>query len=266
MTKLLLVGAGNMGYALLAGWMKMQDRPQVSVVEPYEALRDRAAGLASDAFASLDHLAADYAPDVVVLAVKPQVIADVLQGYRRFENACFVSVAAGTTLATLAAGLGDVAIARVMPNTPAAVGKGVFGMFSNDRTTAQQRELVRDLLSTGGIVLEVATEADIDRITAISGSGPAYVFHFIEALTEAAKRIGLPEDIAAQAARATVFGSASLAEQSAEDAAQLRVNVTSPNGTTAAALDVLMGEGRMTSLMTKAAQAAFDRAQELARD
>lgn len=264
MTELLLIGAGNMGHAMLAGWMKMADAPHATVVEPTDALRTRAAQLGARVAASAAELPVDYAPAVVVLAVKPQVMPKVLPDYARFKSACFVSVAAGTTLATMAEGLGDVAVLRVMPNTPAAIGKGVFGVCANDWVSDGQRETVRKLLETGGTVLDVQTEEDIDRITAISGSGPAYVFHFIEALAEAGRRIGLPEDVATAAARGTVFGAAALAEQASEDAAQLRRNVTSPNGTTAAALEVFMGDKRLTALVTKAAQAAFDRARELA--
>ena len=266
MTQLLLIGCGNMGHAMLAGWMRLDNAPEVTVIEPTATLRTRAAGTGATTFAAAQDLAPDYAPDVVVFAVKPQIISTVLADYARFRSACFVSVAAGTTLATLEAGLGaEAALVRVMPNTPAAISRGVFGLFANARTTAAQVDTVTTLLSAGGTVLAVDSEDQIDMITAVSGSGPAYVFHMIEALSEAAKRVGLPEDIAVEAARQTVFGAAALTESAPEDAAQLRVNVTSPNGTTAAALDVLMGEDRLTDLMTRAVEAAFIRAQELAK-
>lgn len=265
MTEILLIGCGNMGYAMLTGWLAMTDAPEVRVIEPAAPLRDRAAATGAMTYETAADLPADFRPDLVVLAVKPQVMPKILPDYAHLNQACFVSIAAGTTLATLAAGLGDVAIIRCMPNTPAAVGKGVFGICANDRTSPAQLDLVKTLLAVSGTVLAVATEDDIDRITAISGSGPAYLFHFIEALAEAGRRIGLPEEIATAAARGTVFGAAALAEQASEDAAQLRRNVTSPNGTTAAALEILMGNDAQIELVSKAAQAAFDRAQELAK-
>lgn len=268
MTDLLLIGCGNMGHAMLTGWLKMDPPPRVTVVEPADALRDRAAASGATALASVADLPGDYAPDLVVLAIKPQMMAKALPDYARFSDACFLSIAAGTTMATLAAGLGgtDCAIIRCMPNTPAAIGKGVFGLYANATVTPDQKALVRRLLETSGMVLDVASEEDIDRITAISGSGPAYLFNMIEALAEAARRIGLPEETAIAAARGTVFGAAALAEHSPEDAATLRRNVTSPNGTTAAALDVLMAEDGLTPLMTRAAEAAFHRAGELAKE
>lgn len=265
MTDLLLIGCGNMGYAMLTGWLAMEDgAPRVSVVEPSEELRQRAADAGATVYASAADLPDDLAPDLVVLAVKPQMMAQVLPDYARYFGACFLSVAAGTTMATLVEGLGDVGIIRCMPNTPASVGKGVFGIYPNAAVTSDQLDLTRRLLETSGTVLEVGSDEDIDRITAISGSGPAYLFLMIEALSEAGRRIGLPDEVAVAAARGTIFGASDLAEGASEDAAQLRRNVTSPNGTTAAALEVLMDDDRLTRLMTEAAEAAFRRARELA--
>ena len=262
-TRLLLVGCGNMGHAMLAGWMAMPGAPRVVVVEPAEALRARAAETGAAAVATADQIPGDFVPEAVVLAVKPQVMAAALPDYARFAEACFVSIAAGTTLATLAAGLGEVAIVRCMPNTPAAIGRGVFGFTANGRVTGEQRALVRRLLEPTGKVFEVADETMIDRVTAVSGSGPAYLFHFIEALAEAAKAVGLPPEIATEVARETVFGAAALAEAAPEDAGALRKAVTSPGGTTAAALSVLMGENGLTPLLSQAVEAAFRRAEEL---
>jgi len=263
MTKILLIGCGNMGHALLSAWQAMPTPPQVSIVDPTEALRDRAAKTGARTFASAAEVPRDLEPDLVILAVKPQVIGKVLPDYAHLD-ACFLSIAAGTTLASLQRGLDDKAIIRCMPNTPAAIGKGVFGIFANARVTPAQNRMVRDVLEPCGIVLEVGSDEDIDRITAISGSGPAYLFHFIEALAQAGRRIGLTDDVALAAARGTVFGAASLAEGTDEDAGQLRRNVTSPNGTTAAALEVLVGTDRMADLLTEAAEAAFGRAKALA--
>lgn len=263
--RLLLVGCGNMGHAMLAGWMNMAEAPEVVVVEPAEALRARAAETGARAVAGAAEIPAGFAPEIVVLAVKPQMMAKVLPDYARFAEACFVSIAAGTTLATLEAGLGPVALVRCMPNTPAAIGRGVFGLTANARATTAQRAQARRLLEPSGKVFEVADETMIDRITAVSGSGPAYLFHFIEALAAAAKAVGLPGEIATEVARETVFGAAALAEAAPEDAATLRAAVTSPGGTTAAALGVLMGENGLTPLLTEAVEAAFRRAEELGR-
>ncbi|TPE53712.1 pyrroline-5-carboxylate reductase [Amaricoccus solimangrovi] len=263
--RLLLVGCGNMGHAMLAGWMKMADAPEVVVVEPAAPLRERAEATGALAVADHSGIPEGFAPDVTILAVKPQMMEQVLPGYARFRDGCFVSIAAGTTMAALARGLGEAAIVRCMPNTPAAIGRGVFGFTANAAVTAEQRALVRRLLEPSGRVFELDDETMIDRITAVSGSGPAYLFHFIEALADAARAIGLPDDVATEAARQTVFGAAALAEAAPEDAAALRRAVTSPGGTTAAALDVLMGEDRLTRLMTEAVRAAFARAEELGK-
>lgn len=263
--RLLLVGCGNMGHAMLTGWMKMANAPEVVVVEPAEVLRERAKQTGARAVASAADIPANFSPDVAIFAVKPQMLPSILPDYRSLEGTCFVSVAAGTTMEALGQGLGDAAIVRCMPNTPAAIGRGVFGFTANARTTPEQRLLVRRLLEPTGTVFELADETMIDRITAVSGSGPAYLFHFIEAMTAAAKAVGLPADVAREAARQTVFGAAALAEASPEGAEELRKAVTSPGGTTAAALSVLMGEERLARLVTEAVQAAFDRAQELGR-
>jgi pyrroline-5-carboxylate reductase len=263
--RILLVGCGNMGHALLSGWMRMPETPEVVVVEPAEGLRQRAAAAGASVIAGADAMPRDFVPDVVILAVKPQVMPQVLPEYAGLRGTCFVSIAAGTTLETLTQGLGDAAIVRCMPNTPAAIGRGVFGFTGNPRVSDAQKAMVRRLLEPGGTVFELDDEAMIDRVTAVSGSGPAYLFHFIEALAAAAVAVGLPEAVAVEAARQTVFGAAALAEASPEDATALRRAVTSPGGTTAAALDVLMGEDRLTRLMTEAVGAAFDRARELGR-
>lgn len=265
MTKILLIGCGNMGFALLRGWMASPQRPEVVVIEPTDALRARAAAEGAVAVCASGDIPAGFTPDVVLFAVKPQVIRSILSDYAWMTGACFVSIAAGVTIASLAEGLGDVAIMRCMPNTPASVGKGVFGCYANARMSPAQSAMVGDLLAVSGSVFVLPDETMIDSITAVSGSGPAYLFLFIEAMSAAARSVGLPDDIASDIARQTVFGAAALAEVSPDDAAQLRRNVTSPKGTTAAALDVLMGDDGMAALIGKAVQAAFDRARELGR-
>jgi pyrroline-5-carboxylate reductase len=267
--KLVLVGCGNMGFAMLEGWLgsgKLMPG-EVLVVEPNEALRERAArkgvGIASTAADIPD----DAEPSLVIFAVKPQVMRDVVPPYLRFaESATFVSIAAGTGVATLEDLLGaDAAIVRCMPNTPAAVGKGMMVTFANPIVSVAANELIADLLATSGRVAEIDDESLMDAVTAVSGSGPAYVFHFIECLTAAGMKAGLPDETAKLLAMQTVYGAASLAAESGEEPGRLREQVTSPNGTTAAALAVLMGEDRLTELVTDAVEAARARSVELGK-
>ncbi|MBB4302926.1 pyrroline-5-carboxylate reductase [Rhodobium orientis] len=266
--KVLLVGCGNMGFAMLQGWLALQPSPQITVVEPAAALRARISDLAVSALASAEDLAADYCPDIVVLAVKPQMFADVLPAYARFAgpSRLFVSIAAGVTTATIA-GLtaADAAIVRCMPNTPAAIGHGVMALFANDHVTAGQSEAAATLLAACGTVVRIDNEALMDAVTAVSGSGPAYVFHFIEALSEAARQVGLPEDLADLMAIKTVEGAARLAGSGDDDPATLRQKVTSPGGTTAAALGVLMRDDALSKLVGDAVEAARDRSIELGK-
>ncbi|TKT74162.1 pyrroline-5-carboxylate reductase [Aquamicrobium sp. LC103] len=267
--EVVLVGCGNMGYAMLAGWLASGKLSPdgIAVVEPADALRGRARELGATAVAKADELAAGTAPRLVVFAVKPQVIKDVVPAYRRFApRATFVSVAAGTPIAAFAAALGDdAAIIRCMPNTPAAIGKGMMVVFSNDHVKAETISFVRDLLSASGEVATIDREELMDAVTAVSGSGPAYVFHFIECLRDAAEKAGLPKDVARLLAMQTVYGAASLAAESGEEPGELRRQVTSPKGTTAAALDVLMGEDRLKKLVTEAVEAAKARSAELGK-
>lgn len=268
--RLVLAGCGNMGYAMLAGWLKSGKlHPSaVFVVEPNADLRNRAATLGCGAAADASDIAADAVPDLVVIAVKPQVIRDVTAGYKRFGDGrtTFVSIAAGTPVATFEAILGNRApIVRCMPNTPAAIGKGMMVVFSNKLVLDETKRFVADLLSASGQVATIEDEGLMDAVTAVSGSGPAYIFHFIEALTVAAEKAGLPTATAKLLAMQTVYGAASLAAESGEEPGVLRQQVTSPNGTTAAALGVLMGEDRLTNLLTEAVEAARLRSIELGK-
>jgi pyrroline-5-carboxylate reductase len=266
--KLVLVGCGNMGYAMLSGWVKDKLAAEdVLVVEPNENLRARAATLGCHVAADSSAIEAGSAPDFVVIAVKPQVIREVLAGYSRFGNGrtTFISIAAGTAVATFEAILGaKTPIVRCMPNTPAAIGKGMMVVYANALADEAAKGMVSDLLSASGEVATVDDERLMDAVTAVSGSGPAYVFHFIEALTVAAEKAGLPAETARLLARQTVYGAASLAAASPEEPGVLRQQVTSPNGTTAAALAVLMGDERLTRLLTEAVEAARLRSVELA--
>ncbi|QKV19306.1 pyrroline-5-carboxylate reductase [Oricola thermophila] len=265
-----LVGCGNMGFAMLQGWLQSGtlDAGDVTVVEPNAALRERAAGLgvatASDSSGLQDR--ADIA--LAVLAVKPQVMDAVLPAYREIVagGATVVSVAAGIRIERFEQALGaKTPVIRVMPNTPAAVGAGMMVMCANGHVGAQAMEFARRLMAASGEVAVIEDEGLMDAVTAVSGSGPAYLFHMIEALTAAAEAAGLPDDIAAQLAGQTVYGAAVYARQSGETPARLREQVTSPGGTTAAALDVLMGDDRLTKLMTEAVEAARKRSAELGK-
>ncbi len=265
MTRIALIGCGNMGFALLRGWMA-QAKHQITVVEPAEALRSRAAEAGATVLA--DGADLDGAPDLIFLAVKPQLMSDVVPVYARFAGGqtCFVSIAAGTTMESLAGWLpGATPLIRTMPNTPAAIGQGMLVSVGNDLVADDTRTVVDGLLQACGQTAWVEDEALMDVVTAISGSGPAYVFHFIECLAEAAEALGLSPDTALQLARQTVAGAGALAQASDTPPATLREQVTSPGGTTAAGLEVLMGERGLASLVRHAAEKARDRGVELGK-
>jgi pyrroline-5-carboxylate reductase len=268
--RLLLVGCGKMGGAMLTGWL---DGGQVGAVAVIEPATDTTAGFSGRGVRiepSLDALVSggeDFRPDVVVFAVKPQAMDAVVPPYRRFAapGTVFLSIAAGKPVAYFADRLGgEAAIIRAMPNTPAAVGRGVTVLFANTCVTAAQKTVCEALLAAVGETAWIADEELMDAVTAVSGSGPAYVFLLIEALADAGVAAGLPVDLARQLARATVAGSGELARLAAEDPSQLRKNVTSPGGTTAAALDVLMAPDGLSALMARAVDAATRRSRELA--
>ncbi len=266
--KLVLVGCGHMGRAMLSGWTGSGRiaATEVMVVEPNEELRNKAAELGCATVSGAEALPADIAPGIVVIAVKPQVIRDVLAGYARFGNGTttFVSIAAGTSVATFESILGEkTPVIRCMPNLPAAIGKGMMVVFANGHVSDKARDFVAGLLAASGEVASVDDEKLMDAVTAVSGSGPGYVFHFIEALTAAARTAGLPAETAARLAVQTVYGAATMAATSSEEPGVLRQQVTSHKGTTAAGLDVLMGDEALTRLMTETVDAARRRSIEL---
>lgn len=264
----ILVGCGNMGYAMLKGWLDaaILAADHVHVVEPTEQLQGRAQQLGVHIYADATDLPADLDAAIVVVAVKPQVMGAVLAQYVRFApRAVFVSVAAGTQIAAMSAILGtDTPIIRVMPNTPAAVGAGMMVMCGNAHVTTDQNTAVTALMQASGEVAQLDDEAQMDAVTGLSGSGPAYVFHMIEALRDAGIAAGLEAPMAAQLASQTVYGAALYATRAEDEPGALREQVTSPNGTTAAALKVLMDpDNGLTQLMTKAVLASRDRSIEL---
>lgn len=265
---LILVGCGNMGYAMLAGWVKAGriSPERVAVVEPNEELRKRAADLGTKVHANSQSLGADIAPKLIMLAVKPQVMRQVVPDYAHFAgpDLVYLSIAAGTPVSTFEELLGaEASIIRCMPNTPASIGQGMMVLFNNPNVSAAQSSFVTDLLSANGAVASIDTEDQMDAVTAVSGSGPAYVFHFIESLTQAARNAGLPENVAQLLAMQTIAGAGALAAASSDTPTRLREQVTSPNGTTAAALGVLMGDDRLGKLVDEAVEAAKNRSIEL---
>jgi pyrroline-5-carboxylate reductase len=262
---LLLVGCGKMGGALLDGWLGRGIAGRVVVVEPGAGAAGFAGRPGVELLASIDAVGEAFAPAVVVLAIKPQTMAEVLPAYRGLAGrALFLSIAAGKTLGFYARALGPAAVVRAMPNTPAAIGRGIAVACANAQVSPAQRALAERLLAAVGEVAWVEDEGLIDAVTAVSGSGPAYVFLLIECLAEAGVAAGLPADLAARLARATVAGAGELARLSAENAAALREAVTSPGGTTRAALDVLMAADGLAPLLRRAVLAATKRSRELA--
>jgi pyrroline-5-carboxylate reductase len=264
---LLLVGCGKMGGALLQGWLQEGlTAENALIVEP--ALDPERIQLPDgvSAFGSADELPDDFAPEVIIFAVKPQAMADVVPLYVRYVSTgtAFLSIAAGTPISFFENHLGaEAAIVRVMPNTPAAIGRGVSVLCANANTDSRQKALCGDLLAAVGGTSWLEDESLMDAVTAVSGSGPAYVFLLIECLAEAAREVGLEDAMARQLALETVAGAGELARQATEDPSQLRVNVTSPGGTTAAALEILMAPDGLQKLMSDAVKAAENRGREL---
>lgn len=259
---LVLLGCGKMGSAMLAGWLE-RGLPAASVwvMDPNPSDWVKGLGLHLNAELPSD-------PAIVLIAVKPQMMGAALPSIAALGNGktLFLSVAAGTPIRAYEDVLGaSTPIIRAMPNTPAAVGKGITALIGNAQTDAAQMTLAEGLLSAVGQTVRLDDESQMDAVTGVSGSGPAYVFHLIETLAAAGVAQGLPGDLAMRLAKATVAGAGALAEQAEEDPAQLRINVTSPNGTTAAALAILMKpETGFPGLLNRAVGAAADRSRELA--
>ncbi|WP_439156290.1 pyrroline-5-carboxylate reductase [Yoonia sp.] len=261
---LVLLGCGKMGSAMLAGWLRNGLPPQsVWVIDPHPSDWLKQQGV---------HIGAETPenPAIALIAVKPQMMKDALPDLRSLGNGStlVISVAAGTPIATFESMLGDqTPIIRAMPNTPAAIGRGITALIGNARTDEDDLDLAEALLWSIGQTVRLEHESQMDAVTAVSGSGPAYVFHLIEALAAAGVAEGLPEDMAMTLAKATVGGAGDLAENADEDPRQLRVNVTSPNGTTQAALEVLMNpENGFPALLRRAVAAAANRSRELSRE
>jgi pyrroline-5-carboxylate reductase len=266
---LLLVGAGKMGGALLSRLLDHGLDPRGVIVqdpEPTGDIADLLADRAIDVLPIVDELSTP--PAVILLAVKPQVMDRVLPQVARVAglDTLYLSIAAGRRLGGLESHLpAGAAVVRAMPNTPAAIGRGVTVAIANPSVSPVQRALADRLLAAGGHVMWVEDEALLDPVTAVSGSGPAYVFLLTECLAEAGRAAGLDAEFAERLARHTVIGSAALLEHSEHDAATLRKHVTSPGGTTAAALEILGGPDGLKKLLVEAVAAATKRGRELAK-
>lgn len=255
-----------MGSAMLAGWLARDLDPEaVVVIEPDAASRDRLTAEHRGIGLLGDPEGLEVSPAVIVLAVKPQVMDQALVPLAGHAKALYVSIAAGKTLGYFDAHLtGGPAVVRAMPNTPAAIGRGMTVCVANDQVSATQRSLCTALMEAVGAVAWIDDEKLMDAVTALSGSGPAYVFHLIESMAAAGRALGLPEDQALLLARQTVTGAGALVDASpGTSAAELRQNVTSPGGTTEAALNILMGEAGLAALMRRALEAAAKRSKEL---
>jgi pyrroline-5-carboxylate reductase len=260
---IVLAGAGKMGGAMLTGWLAQGlDPKRAVVIDP--APSDEIRALAGKGVQL--NPATAVAAETLVIALKPQTFRESGGVLKPFVGVgtLAVSIMAGTTIASLQTVCGD-AIVRAMPNTPAAIGRGITVAVAAPRVSAAQRTVADALLRATGAVEWVDEESLMDAVTAVSGSGPAYVFLLAEELARAGVAAGLPDELATKLARATVAGSGELLHRSELDAATLRQNVTSPGGTTAAALDVLMGPDGLKPLMTRAVAAATARSKELAK-
>jgi pyrroline-5-carboxylate reductase len=265
--RLVLVGAGKMGGAMLEGWLKQKvDPSKLAVVDP--APPDEVKRLIADAGVALNPRLDELADtQVLVIAVKPQNAAEAVPALAPLKRwrPLILSIIAGKRIEFFETYFGaDAAVVRSMPNTPAAIGRGITAMALNRNVGERQRALAEQLLSAVGEVVTVADERQLDAVTAVSGSGPAYVFLLTECMAEAGRKLGLSEELATRLARATVAGAGELMQRSGMPAATLRQNVTSPKGTTDAALKVLMAENGMMRLFEEALTAAERRSRELA--
>jgi pyrroline-5-carboxylate reductase len=274
----LLAGGGKMGGALLQGWLDMVgdggfDGARIVVVEPNSmAAKALPQGPAADGaslkiVAGVGEIPGDFTPEAIVFALKPQVIKDAIADYSHLmlDRTLVISIAAGVPISVFQAEFGETAaVVRAMPNTPAAIGRGITVACAGRGLDDGQKELCQDLLEAVGEFAWVGEEGLLDAVTAVSGSGPAYVFLLMECLAEAGAEAGLEPELAARLALATVSGAGELARRSADSPTTLRRNVTSPNGTTEAALKVLMGSSGLGPLLKAAVAAAAARSRELA--
>lgn len=259
------IGGGNMAQALIGGLISRGlPSTRITVSDPVEQVRQLL--LEKDVQVTDDNIAAIKDADIVLFAVKPQVLAKVLEPLKGLlHDKLVISIVAGAEIATLATLLGTDRIVRVMPNTPALVQTGAHGLYANSIVEAADRDLASQVLASTGLTIWVNTEAQIDAVTAVSGSGPAYFFYMMESMIQAGKNLGLDEKVATELTLQTALGAAQMAITSANSPAELRKNVTSPNGTTQAALDVF-DQAQISQNIQAALAAAQKRSQELAQE
>ncbi|MEM1236507.1 MAG: pyrroline-5-carboxylate reductase [Pseudomonadota bacterium] len=258
---LVLLGCGKMGSAMLAGWLEQGLKPSsVWVQDPAPSEWLKRTGV-------LINAKLPDSPAIVLVAVKPQMMAEALPDMAALGagETLFVSVAAGTSLDTYADILGaETPVIRAMPNTPAAIGQGITALIGSKAASEEHLVLAEGLLKAVGRTVRLTSEKQMDAVTGLSGSGPAYIFHMIECMAAAGQNQGLPAALAMELAVATVAGAGALAAKGDDTAEQLRINVTSPNGTTQAGLEVLMDQ--LPTLMRATVRAATERSKELSRD
>jgi pyrroline-5-carboxylate reductase len=269
MSTIAFIGAGNMASAILGGLIENGFSPtQIWACDPSQEKLEELNQRFSIRTTSNNEEAISQA-DCIILAVKPQVMEEVLtplQSVIAQKQPLIISVAAGINLHSLATWAGgDPAIVRCMPNTPALVGQGASGLYANAAVTNQQKALAENILNAVGISVWVTKESELDAVTAVSGSGPAYYFLFMEAMIEAGKKLGLSEETSTQLTLKTALGAATMASNSEHDPAQLRRNVTSPNGTTEQAI-LAFQKNNLEQLVENALQAANDRSVELSNE
>ncbi|MFP5066984.1 pyrroline-5-carboxylate reductase [Acinetobacter pittii] len=259
------IGGGNMAQALIGGLISRGLPPtRITVSDPVEQIRQLLQG--KEVHVTQDNVAAIKNADVVVLAVKPQVLATVLRPLKGLlSDKLVISIIAGAEIQTISNLIDSNRIVRVMPNTPALVQTGAHGIYANDVVGTSDRELTSQILAATGLTIWVNSEAQIDAVTAVSGSGPAYFFYLMESMIRAGKNLGLDEKVATALTLQTALGAAQMAITSSNTPSELRKNVTSPNGTTQAALEVF-DRAQISQNIQSALAAAQKRSQELAQE
>jgi pyrroline-5-carboxylate reductase len=259
------IGGGNMAQALIGGLIaRGLPATRITVSDPVEKVRELLAE--KDVHVTDDNALAIRDADIVLFAVKPQVFASILKQLKGLlDGKLVISIVAGAEIATISKILETDRIVRVMPNTPALVQTGAHGLFAYDAVDAQERELASQVLASTGLTIWVKSEAQIDAVTAVSGSGPAYFFYMMESMIRAGKNLGLDEKVATALTLQTALGAAQMAITSSSSPAELRKNVTSPNGTTQAAIEVF-DHAHISQNIQAALAAAQKRSQELAQD
>ncbi|MEN8291980.1 pyrroline-5-carboxylate reductase [Acinetobacter radioresistens] len=259
------IGGGNMAQALIGGLLaRGLPATRITVADPVEQIRSLLQE--KDIHVTEDNVAAIHDADVVVLAVKPQVLAKVLQPLKGlFAGKLLISIVAGAQIATIAELVESDQVVRVMPNTPALVQTGAHGLYASPAVQQMDRDLASQILASTGLTLWVNTEEQIDAVTAVSGSGPAYFFYMMESMIQAGKNLGLDEKVATALTLQTALGAAQMAITSSSSPSELRKNVTSPNGTTQAALEIF-DRAQISQNIQAALAAAKKRSQELAQE